>query len=42
MLNVTVVQDPLAVRKLGKIQTAAEIHFEKHGSLVASFVLVLP
>ena len=35
MLGVAVVEDPLAVRKLGEVEVAAEIHFEGRGSLVA-------
>jgi len=34
MLGVAVVEDPLAVRKLGKVQIAAEIHFEKDRPLI--------
>jgi hypothetical protein len=31
MLGVALVEDPLAVRKLGEVQVAAEIHFGKIG-----------
>ena len=35
MLGVAVVEDPLAVRKLGEVEVGAEIHLEEPGSLVA-------
>ena len=34
MLGVAVVEAPLAVRKLGEVQVAAEIHFEESRSLI--------
>jgi hypothetical protein len=36
MLGVAVVEDPLAVRKLGEVEVAAEIHLEEHRTLVAA------